>query len=88
MSLKSKKQPIRVEIFSKKDCHLCDFAKEVLTKVNKRLPFLLQEIDITSDRDLFEVFKEQIPVVFVNGRKCFKYRVDEAKFVKVIERLS
>jgi len=88
MNLKSKKQAIRVDVFSKEDCHLCDVAKEVIRKVRKKIPFHLQEIDITDDRNLFESFKEQIPVVFVNGRKCFKYRVDEDKFTKLLEKLS
>ncbi|MFZ5469199.1 MAG: glutaredoxin family protein [Myxococcota bacterium] len=65
-----------VEIYSKPNCPLCDEAKEVLEKVQRRVPFRLREIDIESDPVLYEAFKYDIPVVFVDGRKAFKHRVD------------
>ena len=43
------------------------------------LGFDLVEVDITGDPDLEAEYREQIPVVFVAGRKAFKYRVDPAE---------
>jgi len=75
--LKEKSKKIKVEIYSKSDCHLCDEAKSVLLKVQKEIPFDFFEVDITRNRRLFTEYKEQIPVVFINNRKAFKYHVDE-----------
>ena len=75
--LKEKSKKIKVEIYSKSDCHLCDEAKSVLLKVQKEIPFDFIEVDITRNRKLFTEYKEQIPVVFINNRKAFKYHVDE-----------
>ncbi|HYV44419.1 MAG TPA: glutaredoxin family protein [Myxococcaceae bacterium] len=70
-----------IEIYTKSQCPLCDEAKEVLAQVRRRFPFELREVDITRDPALFEEYRYDIPVVFVNGRKAFKHRLD----AKVVE---
>jgi peroxiredoxin/glutaredoxin len=77
---------IQVEIYSKKDCHLCEEAKAVLARVRARIPFELVEVDIEGDAKLFEQFKNDVPVVFVAGHKAFKHRVDEAGFAQRLQR--
>ncbi|MFQ5649021.1 MAG: glutaredoxin family protein [bacterium] len=62
-------------------------AKATLLSVQQTIPFELDEIDITRDRNLFEKYKEQIPVVFINGRKAFKFRVDDGKLRKKLKRM-
>lgn len=87
MSSKSSKAPKpKVEIYSKPDCHLCDLAKATLLKVQQEIPFELQTIDITSDRKLFAEYKEQIPVIFVNNKKAFKFRVHDKELRKRLTR--
>ncbi|MCZ6820134.1 MAG: glutaredoxin family protein [Calditrichaeota bacterium] len=86
MSSRNSKTQIKVEIFSKRDCPLCDIAKAILVKVQEEIPFELQTIDITGDRELFSEYKEQIPVIFINGSKAFKYRVDESELRKRLVR--
>jgi glutaredoxin len=66
-----------VAIYSKPDCPLCDEAKEVLLRVQRRVPFTLTEINIETDPELFERYKYDIPVVFVDGRKAFKHHLEE-----------
>jgi len=45
----------------------------------------LREVDILEDPEAHERFKEEIPVVFINGKKAFKYRLDEKQFLKKLE---
>jgi glutaredoxin len=78
---------ITVEIFTKAECCLCEAAKTIINKVNKQIPFLIREIDITSDKALYERFKEEIPVIFINGKKSFKYTVSEKELRKRLRRL-
>jgi len=64
-----------VEIYSKPGCHLCDEAKAVILAVRRRISFELVEIDIERDPALFERYRYDIPVVFVDGHKAFKHRL-------------
>jgi thiol-disulfide isomerase/thioredoxin len=77
---------MQVEIYSKADCPLCDEAKAVLEKVRREIPFELIEVDILQDPKLFEQFKLDVPVVYVDGRKAFKHRVDERELARRLER--
>ncbi len=78
--------PPTVEILSKADCHLCHEAKALLQQLQARHSFSLHEVDIMTQTDLLECYREEIPVVFINGRKAFKYRVDPNQFVRALRR--
>jgi glutaredoxin len=79
---------VNVIIYSKKDCHLCDIAKETLLKVQQELPFLLNEIDIERDKTAFERYKYLIPVIEIDGEKVFNYRIDENELKKILKLKS
>ena len=75
-----------VKLYTKDECSLCDEAMIVLDSVAQDVPFELIKIDITKDKELFEKFKEKIPVVYINGRFSFKYYVDEEIFREKLNR--
>jgi glutaredoxin len=75
----------QVVLYSRKGCHLCEVVKESLTKLSRRTQFTLQEIDVDSDLNLRRQFTDEVPVVFINGQKAFKYRMDEKEFLKKLE---
>ena len=52
-----------------------------------RFGFTLRVIDIERDPELEKKYGEQIPVVFINGNKAFKYHVDEAELESKVKRL-
>ena len=79
---------IKVTLYTKEDCCLCLEAKNTLKSLQKRYQFMLEEIDITSRSDLYENLREEIPVIFINDRKSFKYRVDPQQFVKKLKQAS
>lgn len=64
-------------IYSKKDCHLCDIARATLLKIQKEFPFSLTEIDIEKDEKAFEKYRYLIPVLEMEGRRIFTYRINE-----------
>lgn len=88
MSLWKNMPKTKVEIYSKETCHLCDVAKAVLLKVQKRIPFELIEVDITHTPELYSSYKEQIPVIFIDGKKAFKFKVDEQSLIRKLKRVS
>lgn len=77
---------IRVEVYGKRECGLCDEIKATLVRVRREIEFDLREIDIESTPELYEAYKERIPVVFVNGRLAFKVRVDEGTVRRRLSR--
>lgn len=73
-------------IYSKPDCHLCDEVKAQLEKLQRRHRFELREVNILEDPEALNRFKEEIPVVFINGRKAFKFHLDEQEFLRKLQR--
>lgn len=39
-------------------------------------------MDIAASEDLFRKYKEDTPLVFINGKKAFKFKIDEVEFRK------
>jgi glutaredoxin len=74
-------EPRRVIVYSRKGCHLCEIVKETLNKLERRGGFTWREIDVDSDEELRRRFTDEVPVVFIDGRKAFKYRMDEREFL-------
>lgn len=77
---------VEVVIYSKPDCHLCDEIKAQLKKLQRRHRFELSEVNILEDPEALNRFKEEIPVVFINGRKAFKFYLDEQEFLRKLQR--
>jgi glutaredoxin len=71
-----------VVVYCKPGCCLCDEVKEKLRRLQASYAFNLREVNILDDPEAQERFKEEIPVVFINGKKVFKYRLDEKQFLK------
>lgn len=63
-------------LYTRAGCHLCDMAKDVLEAVRAEVPFALELVDIDTDPVLVERYGMEIPVITIDGRKAFKYRVD------------
>ena len=78
---------ITVEIMTKKDCSLCDDAKAIIKKVIAEIPAELKMTDIESDPELFERYKEKIPVVLINGDESFVYKVHPITLRKKLEQI-
>jgi len=75
-------QSREVIVYSRKGCHLCEIVKESLIKLHKRGGFRWREVDVDSDAELRRLYNDQVPVVFINGHKAFKYRMDEQEFLR------
>jgi glutaredoxin len=73
-----------VVVYSRKGCHLCDIVKETLAQIEGEADFQWREVDIDTDPDLRQKFTDEVPVVFIDGRKAFKYRMDGNQFLRVL----
>ena len=73
-----------VVIFSRKGCHLCDVIKQIVTESEGDADFQWRELDIDADHELRMQFNDEVPVVFIDGRKAFKYRMDKHQFLRAL----
>ena len=65
----------RLTLYSRRDCCLCDEMKAVIKAVTAKIAVDIEEIDVDSSAQLQEQFGNEVPVLFIDGRKAFKYRV-------------
>jgi hypothetical protein len=77
---------IRIVLYTKPECELCQVAKARLLTLQDELGFAIDEIDITTDPALSDAYGEEIPVGYLDGRKLFKYRVDVLQLRRQLRR--
>jgi len=75
---------VNITLYSKKDCHLCGIAREMLLKIQQEFPFSLAEIDIEKDKTIFDKYKYLIPVIEIDGEKVFNYGIDESELIRIL----
>jgi glutaredoxin len=74
--------PRSVIVYSRKGCHLCEVVKESLAKLSRRGGFTWHEIDVDTDHELRRQFNDEVPVVFIDGRKAFNYNMNEQELLR------
>ena len=72
----------QLTLYTRRDCCLCEEMKEIVRKVAGEFPLNVKEIDVDSEPDLQQQYGSEVPVLFINGRKAFKYRVTEGELRK------
>lgn len=76
----------RVTLYSRPGCHLCDDARAVIAAVCDELGEAYEEVDITTDDDLEDRYRDEIPVTLVDGRQHDFWRVDAARLRAALAR--
>jgi glutaredoxin len=78
----------QVIIYSRPGCCLCQEAKAIIRAAGCDDEFILDEVNIDEDPALREAFRYDVPVIFINGVKAFKHRVDAREFKRKLLRLK
>jgi len=73
-------------LYSREDCCLCDEMKAIIREVSLTIPLELEVIDVDNSAALREKFSDEVPVLFVDGRKAFKYRVTESALARRLRK--
>ena len=76
----------RVVVYSREDCCLCDEALAEIEKARGEVDFAVQIVDIDGDPALVARYGHEVPVVEVDGRKAFKFRVTSRELVRRLKR--
>jgi len=72
----------RVTLYTRKRCCLCDDVKAMLDAARAHAEFDLEELDIDTDPELLRLYNEEVPVIAINGRNIFQYRVDMNELIR------
>jgi glutaredoxin len=62
----------QVVMHTRRGCHLCEAAWNLLTDAQRRHSFSLRQVDIDTDPALVAEHGEHVPVVSVNGKVRFR----------------
>ena len=81
--LLSTHQKLKLTLFTKDNCPLCEEAKEFIEE-NFPNKFSIDEVDITKNRDLFRKFKLDIPVFYFNDKFLMKHKADKNLLEKLL----
>ena len=73
-----------VTLIRKPGCHLCDDAQAVIEKVCGELGVPWDQKDINEDKELYDRYWEQIPVVLVDGEQHTFWRVNADRLRKAL----
>ena len=76
----------KLTLYSRENCCLCDDMKSVIAEVAVRIPIDVAVVDVDGTDELREEFGNEVPVLFIDGRKAFKYRVTAKELNKRLGR--
>ncbi len=77
-----------VTLYTRTGCHLCDDVASLLCTLRDSETFALETVDVDTDERLRERFGAEVPVVCINGRKAFKFRMTADAFRASLARAA
>jgi glutaredoxin len=79
---------IRVTLYSRPACHLCELVERVLHHVAGKRPFELEIRNIEQNADDLEKYRNDIPVVIVNGREIARHKLTAAALEAALDCIA
>jgi hypothetical protein len=67
---------VRLTLYSRAGCHLCETMKCAIKTLFPRDCFALEEVDVDSDPELKRRYGEHIPVLEAKGHELCRVRLD------------
>ena len=71
-----------IVVYSRRDCCLCDEALAEIEAARASIAFSLRVVDVDGDPALVEKYGHEVPVVEIDGRKAFKYRLTTRELLR------
>jgi glutaredoxin len=65
---------IELTLYTRADCELCREMEVIIDQETPAFDVHLSRVEIDGNRELEARFGHEVPVLFVNDRKAFKYR--------------
>lgn len=68
-------------LYSKPGCHLCEELRATIDELQPEFGFTIDEVDITSDANLFARYRYEIPVLVKDGREIARGRISDRELI-------
>jgi len=79
---------VKLTLYGKPGCCLCDEAKTAIEEVRSELGFEVEHVDVSLDARLHRDYGERIPVVDIDGEEAFELGVDAAALRERLGRVG
>lgn len=73
---------IRLTLYTRPGCHLCDAMKDVVEEAAREEPVTLREVDVSGDVDLERRFGREVPVLARGDRVLARVRTTRAALLE------
>ncbi len=79
--------PRVLTLYTRQACSLCDKMHAVVDRVRAERAFDLQVIDLDTEAPAGKraAYDWEVPVIELDGRKVAKYRIDEARLLRLLD---
>ena len=74
----------RIELLTRRGCHLCDAARPVVAAVAAENDVAWAERDVDADEDLRAAYGDEVPVVLVDGARHSAFTVDAERLSRAL----
>lgn len=74
-----------IVFYTKEGCTLCKGVRSTLAELQHEYNLAIEEIDITADENVYQRYKETIPVVIVDGQITLEGRISERDLRRAIQ---
>jgi glutaredoxin len=75
---------VKLTLFSKPGCHLCEELTALLDELRAELGFDVEEVDITGDADLYARYRYDIPVLLKDGTEIARGRISDRELLRLL----
>jgi glutaredoxin len=86
--LPAQRPDMRVLMYTRAGCCLCDEAWEVLKRLQARHGFALETMNVDESAKLIEAYGACVPVVTINGKVRFRGGVNEVLLRRMLEAVD
>jgi glutaredoxin len=72
----------RLTLITRVGCHLCDVAKEAISRVAAAAGEQWREVDVDGDSEIQAEYCDRVPVILLDGREHGYWRVEENRLLR------
>lgn len=75
-------------LYTRRGCHLCDAARDMLAAVAPGLAAEIIPCDVDADPSLARLYGDRVPVLVVDGEVILEGRFDESEVFRAVRGLT
>lgn len=76
---------VKLKFYFKENCWLCDTAEEMLNGIKEKYDLRVEKIDITSDEDIYDLYRFDIPVFEFRDGSTIYSRIKKKELLERLE---